>query len=540
MTRIILALAATTLVLNAQEAAKLKAKLDQLPKPWVKKLHRLSADEYEATIRHWEKKHPKLLTVEVPGRTREGEPLYLLKITDPDFPDNDKQIALISALHGGPERSGTTTAMHCIEWMLSDDAEAKETRRKQIVLFMPIMNPYAYFKTDRFGNSVGIDPYTGADTRNWNLEDLTYKQADEVPEIKAFIKVVDEYKPEVHHDLHGTGLQEYTVDLLGTRQRYAGQTMIEISGSAYSNYALRPWDWRVTDAMNAAGEAEGYPYDRFEADMQRSFWSPDLRGRTQIFWRGRPRFYTSQYAFAKYHTMTSCLEVGWEKSGLARTKGLLRIGNGIWPTRNQPGYPVDRLGGFIGHFITAYGKTASQRRTSREELWKLQEQIDQAILYPQTEGRIMYVAAVGKTAASVFHDRPHEFAIRLKKVPGVDVEVINTFMNAGPEVKLAIFRPHDRNADGAVIENGIGFHLRIPYQNPKIADVRVNGHELKNDLLDGWTTWNANAYTHMKINIPPAKAKKQNMYIITCAYRPDVKREYGWVPPKEVLNKLGQ
>ena len=186
MIRTFLVLLAATLSSGAQEAVRLRAKLDELPKPWVKKLHRLTADEYEATIRYWQKKHPRNLTAEVPGKTREGESLYLLKITDPDVSDDDKQIALITALHAGPERSGTTTSMHLIEWLLSDDPEAVETRRRQIVLIMPIINPYAYFETDRFGTSVGIDPYTGSGPQNWDLKTMTFKAAKEMRNCKRF------------------------------------------------------------------------------------------------------------------------------------------------------------------------------------------------------------------------------------------------------------------------------------------------------------------------------------------------------------------
>ena len=41
----------------------------------------------------------------------------------------------------GPERTGTTGAMAFAEWCLSDDPLAVETRKKQIVLVMPCVNP---------------------------------------------------------------------------------------------------------------------------------------------------------------------------------------------------------------------------------------------------------------------------------------------------------------------------------------------------------------------------------------------------------------
>jgi len=538
MIRILLALCMTAAWVMGQGAETVRARLAQLPKPWVKKLHRLTEREYEATLDYWERKHSRYLTREVAGRSREGKPLHLLKITDPDAPEADKQIALITALHGGPERSGVTTAMHLVEWLLSDDPEAAQTRRRQIVLVLPILNPYAFFETDRFGTSAGIDPYTGGGPQNWDLKNMTFLAGDEVPEVKAFLEVVDRYRPEVHLDLHGTGLQEYDPRQLGDRRRYAGQTMIEITGSAYSNYALRPWDWRVTEAMIAAGLAEGYPSDRFEADAQRAFWGPAMQPLSQFTWRGRPNFYTAQYAYARYHTLLAALEVGWEASGVARARGLLRIGNSRWPTRIHPGYPIDRVHGFIGHYLTAHGASAAERRRSRVELWQAQSRIEQAVLYPQTEGRIRYLAAVGTNYSRLLDADPRRTVRRLAEIPGFQADAVEAFIEAGPEIKLAIQRAFDRRAPFVPIRNGVSFHLRIPYRNPEIVDLRVNGHEIGRGETDGYQSWFGNGFTHLRINIPPEKSRKQGLYLISCAYRPDVERQYGWTPPAEVLRAL--
>ena len=338
----------------------LRAKLQTLPQPWKEKVHRLTQQEYEQTLKFWSERHPKILSVERVGASVQGLGIHLLTITDKSVHDGDKQIALIPCLHGGPERSGTSTAMHLVEWLLGDSPEAAGTRRKQIVLVMPIVNPEAYFQTDRFGNANGIDPYTGGGAANWDLTTLTYKLLDKAPEIEAFLRVVDRYRPEVIADLHGIGLQEYAPDRLGDRRMYQGQTMFEITGSAYSNYTLRPWDWRVIEAMIAAGCEAGYPSDRFEADAQQSFGGPGLHPVADRLWRGAPNFYTAQYAYVKYHTMPSAYEIGWEESGVARIRGLLEIGNNVWDSEGVPGYPVNRVDAFVGHFLTSYGATAEQ------------------------------------------------------------------------------------------------------------------------------------------------------------------------------------
>ncbi len=247
-----------------------ESRLARMPRPWEgEKVHRVTLEEYRATMDYWANRHPGILKVEVMGRSAEGHPVYLLEITDSAASNEDKQVALITAMHGGAERSGSTTALHLTEWLLSDDREAAEMRRRQILLIMPIVDPYAFFVGYRSRNSAGIRSYQGGGVEGWNLETLTHRQLDQAPEIKAFLRVVDRYQPDAYVDLHGTGLQSYPEDKQGDGKRYQGQTMFEVTGSAYSNFALRPWDWRVSEAMIQAGLEAGYPSDRYEADAQR-------------------------------------------------------------------------------------------------------------------------------------------------------------------------------------------------------------------------------------------------------------------------------
>ncbi len=512
--------------------------LSEMPQPWQQKIHRITQAEYAETLRFWAEKHPQILTVEELGKSGEDLPIFLLKVTDRAVPDIDKQVCLVTSLHGGPERTGTTTTLHLAEWLLGDSPEAVETRRRQIVLLMPIVNPYAFFLTDRFGNAAGIDPYTGGGPQNWDMATLTFKALDKAPEIAAFLSVVDRYRPEAHIDLHGTGLQEYAPEQLGDRCRYQGQTMIEITGSAYSNYALRPWDWRITEAMIDAGLESGYPSDRFEADTQRLYWGPAVGAQAKQFWLGRPNFYTAQYAYAKYHTLLSTLEIGWEGSGVARVRGLLEIGNGRWQDEPVCGYPVDRVKSFVGHFVTAWGRNAEERRDSREELWNSQANFTQAILYPQTDGRDTYVVALDSEAAGLLDSDPGVFVDRIKELPGVNAEVIETFVEAGPEIKLAV-APGAANAERVPLKHGLGLRLRLPYRNPKLLDIRLNGNRLDLSPTDGYQSWTANGYTQVQIQVPPEKAAEASLFIVTCAYVPEVQREYGWQPPAEVVQRLG-
>jgi len=186
----------------------LDARLAKLPTPWTESIHLLTLPEYEGTLKYWAAQNPKLVTLQKRGESHDGKAVYLVKVTDSSVNDENKQIALVTALHGGPERSGSTTALRVIEWLLGDSPLAQETRRKQIVLVMPIPNPYAFFVTDRFNNKEGIDLYDTV-AKWWNLKTLTLTAPEKAPELAAVLSVIDEYRPDVHMDLHGTGMQGF-------------------------------------------------------------------------------------------------------------------------------------------------------------------------------------------------------------------------------------------------------------------------------------------------------------------------------------------
>ena len=505
-------------------------------------MHRLTWEEYEGTLRLWKSTHPQWVTLESRGISGQNMPVCLLKITDRSVADADKQVCLITTLHCGPERTGTSGAMAFIEWMLSDDPLAAETRRRQVILVMPIVNPLAMFYTDRWRNEHGVEPYTGQGLAGkvWDVKTLSVRNPKEAPELMAVVSVVDEYQPEVHVDFHGTGLQEYGPDQLGTRRTYHGQIMTEITGGSYSNIALRPWDWRVTEAMIDAGNAAGFPSDRFEADAQRTFWGPELAPLGKKLWPGMPLFYSQHYSYAKYHTMFATQEVAWEQSIVERMKGLLQIGNKVWNDERQPSYPVNRLKHFVGHFVTAYGNTATQRRKSRVELWSKQSNFALGFMYPQTDGRESLVCATTAAAKrAVAADNLRELQVNLQDQFDSDAQSISRFIEAGPELKLAMEIPSSRllaaeEVDDMKIENGISFRLRLPYRQPTQLDVQLNGRALKPSATDGYENWFADGFTQVHVNVPPAKASNTELYFITCSYTPDEVRPTGWIPPAAV------
>ena len=511
----------------ADELADVKARLAKIPRPWDQKMRQITWEEYEATLRYWLQRHPDKVALQTRGRSAEGKPIYLLAVTEKSLPDEDKQVALITGLHSGMERSGGNAVLWLAEWLLSDDPLAAETRRKQVVLLMPIVNPFGWFTREGHFNSKGADPYAMGRGKLWDLEKLSPREPEKCPEVRALISVVDQYRPEVHADSHGTS------------ENYRGQVMFEITGSAYSNFTLRPWDWRVTEAMVAAGQAAGYGSERFEADAQQIFWGPELEPLAKRTWLGRPFFYTAHYGYTKYHTLITAMEVGWEQSGVARLRGLLALGNRVWPGEPSAGYPVNRAKSFCGHFVTAWGTTAAARRASRVELWQQQETMAPAMLYPQTDGRETFLLAVGRQAARLLAEDKKKLLANLSARPDVRTDAIGAFFDAGPETRLYFdpFKP-DALAEFSPLEHGISLRLRLPYRNPELVDLRLNGHLVPESPTDGYQRWFADGYTQVQLNVPPAKSRRMDLYIITCGYRPDVQRTTGWTPPREVIERL--
>ena len=502
-----------------------EARLARAPRPWKEPIHRLTLEEYSETLRYWAEKYPQIMKLETRAQSKEGLPIFLVKITDPSVSDDDKQVLLVTGMHSGAERSGTAAMLHFMEWLLGDSPDAVETRRKQIVLLMPVVNPWGFFTTESNANSQGIDPYSGQRGKAWDIEKLTVREPEKAPEIMAYKSVVDEFKPDVHVDLHGVSLW------------WNGQLTIESAGTAYSNFSLRPWDWRITEAMIAGARKAGYGIDRGEADSQRMFWGPDMQPIADRLWLGRPFFYTATYGYAMYHTLPITMEVNWNESALARLKALLAIGNGTWEGESVPGYPVNVMKSVVGQWIVSCGRNAAERRRSRIELWQRQGGFTLGILYPQTDCRASLAVAITAKGAALLDPNPDKFLANLEACPGFDVRALRAFVKVGPEKKL-YFEKAEKPPQDRPLGTGLALRLRIPYRGLDLCDLRLNGHLLNESPTDGFQRWYGDGFTHVQINVPPDKARKADLLFITCAYAPDVQRHSGWQPPDKVLSRI--
>ena len=506
-------------------AAEVAARLARMPRPWALPPNVPALEEIHEALRFWAEKNPGLMEVQVRGRSASGLPILLAKVTDSAIPDEDKQRVVVTGLHAGPERNGATAIMRYAEWLLGDSPEACETRKRQVLLLMPVVNPYAYVTNNVNGNEGGFGIYDSRRGALWDIPNLKLREPEKVPEIAAFAGVVDEYQPEAHVDMHGVGL------------RWNGERTTESAGTAYSNYGLRAWDMRVSDRMIRAANEAGYGIDRAEADAQRLFWGPDMDAHRDRFWHGRTFFYTASYAYVRCHTLLSTAEVSWEESGVARLKAFVGIGNHVWPGERLSGYPVHVLKSMQEHQLVSWGRTAAERRRSRMELWTRQGSFAVGLLYPQTDCRTLVALGLTARGCSLLEPSLAAFYTNLAACADMNAPAVRAFVQAGPELKLYKEAGEIPPTDAPLL-NGLALRLRISCPNPDLLDLRLNGQLLKESDADGYQRWAGDGWTVVQVNVPPAKASKLDVCIVSCAYDPRTTRDYGWQAPPEVRARV--
>lgn len=507
-------------------------------------IHRLRLPEVVETLYLWAKVYPELLHVEKRGETTSGLPLLLARVTDPAYPDADKQVLLVASFHSGAERSGATSAMAFLQWLLSEDPLARETRARQVVLIMPVLNPYG-FERESNQNEQKLDPYSSSRGTRWDIDTLTLRNPEELPEVAAFMGVVDEYRPEVHVDLHGVAVGGWN-----------GRETPETAGPAGSNVALRPWDSRLSDRIARAANEAGYGIYRMEMDEERILWAEPMKAHSQALWWGRYFFYTGHYPYLKYHTLPITLEITWEESAMARLKEIVRIGNEHAPTEKRPGYPVNVIASNGYTQLVAWGKTAAEIRPSRVELWARQAHIPLASMAPKADGRIFFASiltarglepfqkALTETTADpeVPRGLTKDETLRfVESAPGIENrDALTAFLRSGPETRLVFdwtgISP--KPPLDTPISNGLAYRIRIPHPKVTLHEVRLNGIALAQDQPLGYELWNADGFTHLRVNIPPKEASKLDVALIQCHFSPVIPRRQGWTPPSEVLEIL--
>ena len=461
-------------------------------------------EDVEGLLRQWALAYPERLCLWQAGTSREGRAIWAVAITDPSVPPEDKQHALLSGLHSGVERSATQAILAIMEWLLAgDDAAARETLRRQVVLCVPVAHPDGYVKGEH--GMLYVD---------WTADGPRDPAA--LPEGVAFQKLVDEFVPDIHADVHGINLG------------FAACTMLENSAASYSNLALRPYHREIIDWMDQAALEEDFCSDTQESDSELVYWGPEMGGEfAQRAWRGRPRTYGALYGYWQYHTMVLASEIRWAQSGVARHRRLFQVGNETWPGENVAGYPTRVVLTNDYHMVVARGETAAARRASRVELWNRRESMAVGMPDPSVEGKAVFACATTPRAARQWlREGPlAECAERFTALPGADGTALRDFF-AGwpgsqnrPEAYLSVRGPEPGAPEVAAPTHGLALRLRLFASSATVQELRLNGRlvELSDPRVG---IWQARGMTYVELAVPEGGGRDDEFLLLTCAFDP--------------------
>lgn len=445
-------------------------------------------DEILSYMNRWSSKSNNRVKVNKIGETS-GFPIYNAVFTDERISDEDKQRVLIIAQHSGMEISGMTTVMSLGNYLASDAPEVQSMMKKLIVVLVPCPNPFSYSKQDeayQFRNENGIDEYISFDYDGARNDGKAMSAV-------AIQNMIDKYKPEMLIDCHGI--------------IYDRQLVMESCGiSAFA--ANRMFRNKVVQRIQNAAEKEGfaiYDDDFLENNIlaDTSVDNKDIIGKFRQTAKGAV---APIYAYLKYHTLAASIEVSWEESGFNILKEALNIGCQRYECEHFEGYPVRNIMDYGTHSLRAWGKTAHQRRISRQELWSKRDKILMGIGYPDMpELSVVFISCSPKLAQKYikkYYTPIKEVFERMRDEKDVNADELIKIMEDGYDLKAAV---SIECGEETIINNGMTIRVGIPFKSAKIEKVLYNGFELSIDEMYGYMECKDRNWTFVDVNIEPDK-----------------------------------
>ncbi len=127
--------------------------------------------------------------LEVIGYSQQSRPLWLVTVTNPDRPPEEKMRLFIIARQHGNEPAGTTAALALIEHFAAAPSSLEQAVLNHLqIIAVPVANPDGA-EADRRANGAGVDL-----NRDW----VSATQ----PETQALLAAVEKYRPHTILDLH--------------------------------------------------------------------------------------------------------------------------------------------------------------------------------------------------------------------------------------------------------------------------------------------------------------------------------------------------
>ena len=461
-----------------------------------------TVEEMERGLGDWANRYPDRMTVEVAARTPGGRDILLVEITDRSVPDDNKQVVLFTTPHAATEKNATTSLLRLLKWLTSDDPEAARIRSHQVVALMPCNDPDGYAEDRR------IRPVY--DSWSWNgIEDPGNR-----PEAAVLQRVMERYRPEAMVSMHGFS--------------YAEQTMWESTGMAWATALGRSYIPEVPQRMNEAAEGEGFLITMGEQSDGKLLATGPIPGADEHFYLRLSSVTSPVFAYHRFHTLSMTMETGFEESAIARLRRLLQIGNDTWRGERYHGYPVNQVGCWGSMALSAWGRTATERRASRVELWQKAGQLTHGCAHPEPRGTMMAFFSPDPAAWMRITAEPGLDAVaeRLGAEGGYDAQAIADFVWRTPAQRAPDRKPLVDQADSPTIETGAVIRLLLPYTDAALTHIRLDGHPLERSDTWGYFVHH-NPATVVEVAIPPGKVRP--FHVVTCAYETQTTRRAGFL-----------
>ena len=480
-----------------------------------------SFEEYGAGLRAWQERWPQRMTLETPGHTLEGRPIYLARVTDRTVPDDDKQILLVNGNHSAGEISPVCGILHFLKWLLSDDPGAARLRRGLIVAAMPIIEVDAYVE-NREKDGQGCFSRGGGQLYGgqWTWDGVSPESKHH--EARVFSEVMEQLQPDAYLDLHGApwrdvGMQESVgISFLRLNRCFDPSVVADIERAldAAGYGVIRPGTQAgrmcVATAAGELGKAAPH-YDSLEEDWAQPY-------RTMVV--------PTMLAFHRYHTISMVGELMWMGAIVVACRRLAEIGMETGFSEFFPGYPNSLVACSTNLMISAWGKTAAQRRASRVELWRrgnlaLQNGVPivlkdrmLASCAVTTEGkRLLLDPATGKGEGR------EKFLANIENDSRFNAAALSEFFGDFPPTMFAYDPGLDAEKacaeDNAPIRHGLAMRVCLQYRDARLQEVRHNGHLLEESTTDGYLVHHRQG-TVVQVNIPPDKV--HDLHVVTIRY----------------------
>lgn len=177
--------------------ADIRSELDILDSIWGSEYHTFAT--VETHLLKLAQMYPDIVAVKIYGRSQEGRPLYVLKISDNvRMNESEPEVMLTAATHGN-ELITVEVLLGMIDYIVQNYKTVPRVRdivANRELFFIPVVNPDGYIRQSRYSN--GVDP-----NREYPWPQKPDRQPNEC--IAAVMKFFHERQIKASIDFHSYG-----------------------------------------------------------------------------------------------------------------------------------------------------------------------------------------------------------------------------------------------------------------------------------------------------------------------------------------------